>query len=167
MNIAAIELWALRALAILAALIGFAFYWGQHGASRTQAKWDAQEQQRKIAEGIQNAQNKVETQNRQNAVDVAEAQAASAQRDLDVYRRAHPLRVPDGLCPETTADIPAACAGAGDGKAVASCKTGKLLQQKAALDNLERKLSALDNLMAEADVENDNYAVCLSTRPAK
>lgn len=164
MNLAAIELWALRSAAILVvvALLGWRIY--AAGERHIQAKWDAHETKVKIETEAQNARNKFVSTMRQNDVLIAEAIAGKAKSDLAAYRRAHPVGVDSthGMCPEADSDTVRACQGAGDGKAIAACQAARILQQRTALDH---KWQRIDELMAEADSENLDYAVCLSTRP--
>lgn len=164
MNIAALELWALRSLAIAAA-VGF-ICWRVYaaGEAHVQAKWDAHETQVKIQTEVLSAKNRLESTNRQNDVLVAEAAAGQAQRDLANYRRAHPVSVSSarGMCPEADADTARACQGAGNSKEIAACQTARILQQRITLDS---KWKRLDALMGEADSINDDYSICLATRP--
>jgi len=165
-NLAALEIWALRTLAALA-LLGLAAWWiYARGEAHVQAKWDADKLEARAAEGVQSAKNKLESTNRQNAVDLAEAWRANAERELAAYRRSHPITGADlahGLCDSAASrDSADACAGAGDGAAVAACKASGLLLAQGARDRAARELDAL---FAEADAINDSYAVCLATRP--
>ena len=166
MNLAAIELWALRSLAILAivGLVGWRIY--AAGERHTQAKWDEDKITQRIALEAQNAKNRLESTNRQNDVLMAEAAAGKAARDLADYRRSHPLRGSlSGLLASFCASDPAGAGkGSSDEGAAGAGEAGRLLLSKGARD-LEKRLNETDELLAEADHINRSYAICKATQP--
>lgn len=165
MNIAAIELWALRSVAVLGLLVAVFVKGCSYGGDKMEAKYKTRDAEALIALGVANAKNRLDETNRQNAVLVAEAVAGQAQVDLANYRKSHALRGALSGCVlnhPASSDTANACAGAGDSAAVAACKATRLLQPPGSRDPGEE----LDDLLAEADSINDSYGICLATRPA-
>jgi uncharacterized protein YbaP (TraB family) len=158
--IAKIELWALRGAAVLA-LFALTYI---KGCDDERHRNQAREALRANALAVVNAQNRADSTIRQTAVDLAEAAQRKAEMDLANYRRTHPISsaVALSMCPETDSDTARACQGAGDVKAVAACQASRVLQRKVEIDNKWRRI---DDLVAEAEEENANYATCLATRP--
>lgn len=165
MNLAAIELWALRSLAILAALGLVAWRIYAAGERHIQTKWDTATAQAKAQLEITNARNKLESTNRQNEVILAEAAADKSKADAARYRREHPITGSDlfiSLFGNADGDFARTCAGAGDAKAIATCAGAALLQAKTKADSIGRRL---DDFGDEVESLNDNYRTCLATRP--
>jgi hypothetical protein len=163
MNIAAIELWALRAAALVAILFAIFAKGCSYGEDKIEAKYKTRDALALVEVEKQNAKNRTDEALRQSDVLVAEAAARQAALDLANYRRAHPIRGLLAGCVHTdpAGDSAKACAGAGDAKAVAACKATRLLQSNGTTDPGSR----LDDLLAEADSINDSYGICLATRP--
>ena len=146
-------------LAVLG-LLGYFIY--QRGATSVQAKWDAQESERKGAEAEANARNLADTIARQQKVAAAEATAAQAATELAAYRHTHPLTLLScQLHAKASGDPAHPGQGAGDGTAAPGTGSGGVLQPPAAGDIGDQ----LDALMADADRINSAYRVCLATRP--
>lgn len=165
MNVAAIELWALRVAAVLALLAGMYVKGCVDGTTKQKEVAAVREALRTTEETKQSAKNQLESTNRQNDVLVAEAVAGQAQMDLANYRKSHSMR---GALSGCVLDKPVAnqsnsCQGAGDSTAIAACKAARLLQSPGTTDRDAGE--QLDDLLAEADSINDSYGICLATRP--
>lgn len=163
MNIAAIELWGLRCAAIAAVMAGLFIRGCYYGGEQVQAKWDKANVESRIALEKINASNRQIEAARQARVSAAESAAAQAQLDLSIYRRAHPVSVLVGgvRAPAAGCNPADSGKGAGDSATTATGETARVLQPSAPRDIG----SDLDALMAEADVVNDAYGICLATRP--
>ncbi len=163
MNLAALELWALRGLAIAGLMVGVYIKGCTDGVHKDDLKHKADAAIALMEEQKRSAKNQLESANRQSDVLVAEAAVRQAQADLAAYRRAHSLRGVLANCvrqPTASGDSADACRGAGNGDAIAACQAARLLQQNGAVDPGDR----LDALLGEADDINNAYRICLATR---
>lgn len=164
MALAQLELWALRAAAIAGLFVAVFIKGCSYGNAQTETKYKARDATAAIEQATITAKNRLESTNRQSDVLVAEALKGQAELDLAVYRRAHPL---SGIF-DRGVHTPEVChptgsgQGAGDEATLASGKASGVLQPQGAGDRGDQ----LDALLAEADAENEDYRVCLSTRPA-